>query len=431
MSRRLEVELTSQRDDGNWTWRAAGARQPKGEVDGSLVPAGTKVGEVLKVEAEFDIDGITITSVLPPAKARREPERIEILGSSRHEGGVTTSLLSKSERGPRRGDRRGEGGGDRRPRTGGRGERNERGDRGGRGDRPRGDAAGGGGGGAGDKRGRRDRSGARPPRDNEARAPKAKRLKAGRKHRNHALNALPAEQRLLADQVLRGGVPGVRQTVERLNEAAGKESRTPINPAPLVALAERLLPSLRGAEWRDRAEAAIAQMDTVDLGDLRSVVNAADTWARDEDTRAMAEQLREGLPKRVDREHHEWLDEITSTLADGRLVRALRLSSRPPKAGAPLPAELANRLAATASEGLTPETGTERYAAVLDALALSPVHTHVQPVGVPANPGDALLATVRRTARQLPQVAKLFGIEAPAAAPRRGRPPRPPAGPPS
>jgi hypothetical protein len=240
------------------------------------------------------------------------------------------------------------------------------------------------------------------------------------------VKALPAEQRLLADQVLRGGVPGVRQTVERLNETAVAAARPPIDPAPLVALAERLLPALRGAEWRDRAEAAIAQIETVDLGDLRSVVNAADTWARDEETRAMAEQLREGLPKRVDREHHEWLDEITSTLADGRLVRALRLSSRPPKAGAPLPADLANRLAAAASEGLTAETGPDRYVAVLDALALSPVHTHVTPLGVPATPGDALLATVRRTARQLPQVASLFGVSAPTGPPRRGgRPPRP------
>ena len=30
MSRRIEVELTSSRDDGTWTWRAAGAKQPAG-----------------------------------------------------------------------------------------------------------------------------------------------------------------------------------------------------------------------------------------------------------------------------------------------------------------------------------------------------------------------------------------------------------------
>ena len=32
MSRRLEIELTSTREDGTWTWRAAGAKVPKGVV---------------------------------------------------------------------------------------------------------------------------------------------------------------------------------------------------------------------------------------------------------------------------------------------------------------------------------------------------------------------------------------------------------------
>ena len=32
MPRRIDVELTSERADGTWTWRAAGAKQPKGEV---------------------------------------------------------------------------------------------------------------------------------------------------------------------------------------------------------------------------------------------------------------------------------------------------------------------------------------------------------------------------------------------------------------
>ena len=37
MSRRIELELTSRRDDGTWTWRAAGAKKPKGELDGALL----------------------------------------------------------------------------------------------------------------------------------------------------------------------------------------------------------------------------------------------------------------------------------------------------------------------------------------------------------------------------------------------------------
>ncbi len=72
MPRRIDVELTSTRPDGTWTWRAAGARQPKGELDGSLLFAGAKVGDVVKAEADFDIDGITITAIQPP---KGSPER--------------------------------------------------------------------------------------------------------------------------------------------------------------------------------------------------------------------------------------------------------------------------------------------------------------------------------------------------------------------
>src|SRR3546814_1935857 len=63
MPRRIEIELTSARDDGSWTWRAAGAKAPKGTVDGGILPGEAKVGDVLRVEADFFVDGIQITSV--------------------------------------------------------------------------------------------------------------------------------------------------------------------------------------------------------------------------------------------------------------------------------------------------------------------------------------------------------------------------------
>src|SRR5438552_4158928 len=101
MSRRIDIELTSSRDDGTWTWRAAGAKQPKGLLDGNLLYPGAKTGDVVRVEAEFEIDGITITSVLPPKEKRAEPERLEVIGPPRVHQPVTSSLVPKSER-PRR-----------------------------------------------------------------------------------------------------------------------------------------------------------------------------------------------------------------------------------------------------------------------------------------------------------------------------------------
>src|SRR5688572_12766805 len=113
MPRRIEVELTSARDDGTWTWRAAGARQPKGTLDGALLFDGAKVGDVVRADADFDIEGITIVAVLPPRGERTEPERLEIVGPARPTEAVTTNWSGRDrpDRGGRdrdrdRGDRR-------------------------------------------------------------------------------------------------------------------------------------------------------------------------------------------------------------------------------------------------------------------------------------------------------------------------------------
>ncbi len=415
MPRRLEIELTSTRDDGTWTWRAAGAKKPKGELDGSLIPDGVSIGDIVKVDAEAFVDGITITNVLPPKGARKEPERLEMLGSGRDDALVTTQLAPKG-----RGGGRGRG----RDREDGRGRGRGRGDdRGrGRGDDRRSDRKGGGRGRGKGDRPRQERS--KPP----AR-PKAPRLRAGRTHRQAALKALPEIQHSLADEVIKGGVPGVRQAVERMNEKAAAEGMPKVKTEPLVALAEKLAPRLKAAEWHDRADAALAGIGEIDLRDIRSVVVAADNAARDEETRALADQLREGLTQRVDGEQRKWLDELAGTIADGRAVRALRLSSRPPKAGAPMPSDMAERLAASASASLTAEVTQDRWATVLDAVAYSPVRAQVVPEGLPAEPGEQLLAAVRKLASRIPAIAASFGVDAPAKrAKGRGRrtPPPPP-----
>src|SRR4051812_27439132 len=138
MSRRIDVELTSRREDGSWTWRAAGAREPRGTVEESMLPGEAKVGDVLRVEIETFIDGISILSVLHERTTRNEPQRLELLGPRRPERLVTTTLAprGRGERGdrdrPRRPREDGEGGG-RRP-TGRDGDRRDRRPRDGDGD---------------------------------------------------------------------------------------------------------------------------------------------------------------------------------------------------------------------------------------------------------------------------------------------------------
>ena len=177
---------------------------------------------------------------------------------------------------------------------------------------------------------------------------------------------------------------------------------------------------MRAAEWRDRVEAALAGIDEIDLRDLRSVVVAADAGATDDEAKAMADDLRTKLSERVDREHAEWLAEVAATLADGRMVRALRLSSRPPKAGVPLPQDMVTRLTEAASAALTSDTPSKRWNTVLGAVAFSPVRRTVQPQGIPEKPDEELLAEVKKLSERVPHIAALFGIE-PTPPPKRNR----------
>ncbi len=445
MPRRIDIELTSSRDDGTWTWRAAGAKAPKGSMPATVVPEGAKVGDVLKVDAEFFVDGISITGVVTSSRARKEPELLELIAPTKEEPLVTTTLASRGrdDRGPRRDGPRRDGprrdGGPRGDREGGPRREGERsGARRGparEGDRQ--EPAG--------REGER-REGGRPPRKEGAsrpprrtrpepppmpavERPKAKRLRAGKVHRGALLESLPEEQRPIAEQVVLGGLPAVRQAIEKQNAERAAAGETAIAAGPLLEMAEKLVPKVRAAEWRDRAEAAQKDLDVIDLRDLRSVVSAADAGGKDEEARALAHTLKEGLVARVDAEHTAWLTELNATLDVGRIVRALRLSSRPPKAGSPLPKDVATRLTTMAGEALTTEAAPERWVAVLDALAFAPVRDKVIPTSLPKELHADVQATIARLATRIPKIAHIFEITPDRNAPRpkaeRRRPPKP------
>ena len=106
MSSRLDIELTSAPDDATFTWRAAGARQPKGKVSAATLPAGAAVGDVLKVEIEVGFDGTEVCQVIPQRTSRSEPERIELVGRPLSDDALVTSKLAPKGRGRPRSDRR-------------------------------------------------------------------------------------------------------------------------------------------------------------------------------------------------------------------------------------------------------------------------------------------------------------------------------------
>ena len=421
MSRRLDIELTSNRQDGTWTWRAAGAKSPKGVVSATLLTDAAKTGDVLKVEADFDIDGISVLSIVQMREKGQRGNVLEMLASEKAFTPVTQKLAEKPKS-------------DRKPARNGRD----------------------------DKSGKRDGAprSARPPRDPNAprrpestrpdgttgrpsrpsrphftappempKRPAAKRLKPKHVHRSAVLETLPLEQRGVAERALDGGIKAVRDAVKVQNDLLRKEGKPEVPSDGLISMAQNLLPKLRVADWLDKADAAKADLATLDLRDLRSVVVASEDpmVVRDETTRALATELKVALKERQESAQTLWLSDIVDALKVGRTVRALKLTSEPPKAGQPFPSELGAKLAVAATAGLTTETAPDRWIALLEALAFSPIRGQVKLATMPQQPSEALLATVKRLSPLLPQIAALFGIEvAPGVtAPRPLRPTRP------
>jgi hypothetical protein len=242
------------------------------------------------------------------------------------------------------------------------------------------------------------------------------------------MEALPPEQQPIAEQLLRGGIPAVRTALHLEREKAEAEGRSAPNTEALLALAESLLPRLRAAEWRDRAEAAAAAVDDISMRDLRSVVAGADQ-ARDEESRALATKLREAVDTRVAKMHSDWSADITGQLDAGRVVRAVRLSSRPPDASARLEPELADRLAQAAGSTMSPDTSPDLWASLLEAVAESPIRRSVTPTGLPENAPPDLKRAAHQYSGSIPALAKMLGVTIPPPpAPARRRPQDRPAG---
>ena len=478
MSNRLDIELTSIRSDGSYTWRAAGARQPKGVIDAKVLADNAKVGDVLRVEAEVEIDGITILGVLPPKEKATPSGRIELLGPSKPIQAVTTVLLSEGGRGgdrrdlldsPRRGDRNasrdrrptrgGERPDARRPQPGG-GSLEAGGER--RPERrpgPEGAPAGGSPRTAegrpaasgserrpwapsatrrpGTPAGGRSLTDARQPAASRPTPPHAAprrtvpRFEPGTANRELLLASLASEQRPIAERLAAGGIPAVRRAIAAERERARSEGRPEVTGEAILTLAEQLAPSVKQAIWLDRAEAAVAQLDQISLRDLRTTVVAA--APRDEASRDLDRKLREELDRRVKKLRSNWEEQITHALEEGRVLQALRFSAQPPEPTARFPAALVGRLASSAGAAMSASTPVERWLAILDAAVSSPIRRQIHPEGLPEDPSGEIVRKSRVAAGSLPALAPMLGLPMPpppkplpsARPPRPPRPPRP------
>ena len=84
-------------------------------------------------------------------------------------------------------------------------------------------------------------------------------------------------------------------------------------------------------------------------------------------------------------------------------------------------------MATAASASLASETAPDRFCAVLEAIAFSPVRGQVKLAVAPPTTNEAMLSTVKRVAPLVPHIASVFGISVTPGAnsPRPLRPTRP------
>ncbi len=421
MARTVEILLTGRRDDGSWTWRVADAREPRGEVIADLVPDGAQPGSRFRAEMETAIDSVELTRLLPivaSAQASSRGEPFEILGSRpRPSQDVSTREQPGRSHDRAHGDT---GDSDRHERWGRRTAGSAQDDQRSR----RRTAAGA----AGSHAARgtshdasRSRSRDVPGDPASRRAPTTRGSGEGRPvarpistvHRDKFLAQLSVEHIPIAEELIRGGIPAVRNRLAEQSAAALRDGRPAIAPEPILSLAEELLPSVNLASWKDRAETARTLGKTCPLHDLRSIVSAASQLQLDEDAAAIAAEFSRLLTDRVAALRRSWEGRIGNLLKKGETLEALRASASPPDRGSRVPADLAIKLATAASEALSPDASEPTWMELLAAVVSSPVHRNVHPAGLPPSPSAAMVSFARRYAGVVPGLAKLLGMAMP------------------
>jgi hypothetical protein len=455
MSRRLDIEITSV-NGPSATWRAAGAREPKGVLATADVNGGVTVGQIFRAEIEQYMEGVEIISLSPPRAASPvDPrhERITLLAPAKPAPDVQVTYAGKGRRAPS-GDQR-----EKRASRGERPERRERPDRSGRPPRskPSADAE------RTARPERRERprrprethetgspdatSPERPadrtrpvgrggpkvgssPRPPARRAPsrdRATRIEhppVATVNRNSFLATLPSEQLPIAEELLRGGLPAVRRALEEQNRNAAAQSRPPANAEAILRIAEELLGRANLAFWKDRASGASSAGAELRLRDLRAVVTSAKTVPLDDEARAQLRELQASLTARVNALRDEWTAKLNAALERSDVDESLRLSIRTPEPTARVGAEAAARVAALASSALTAESNAEAWRATVRLAVDSPMRRLIKPAGIPDNAECRELAL--HSAGAIPEFAKLLGMKVPPPPPAPARPPRRP-----
>jgi hypothetical protein len=444
MSRRIEIEITSLNGDVA-TWRAAGAKLPKGVLNSSLVPGGPVVGNVYRADVEQYMEGIEILSVMAPKTASPvDPrnERLELIPTVKTGPDVVVTYAPKGRGGSRRdgGDTRREGGPSRREGGPGRREsspgRRESGP-----GRREGGSAKTEGSEAREPSTRPDRT-KRPPRtpvdreatssttgERPARGPRTERPSRGARpprperpagpaqppmtttHRNSLLATLSPEQLPVAEQLLRGGMPSVRAAVAEQNKNATAQGRPTIDAGTIDRIAEELLGKTNLALWKDRAGGAIGAGRELRLRDLRAVVTSAKTVSLDEEARAQLKELQVSLTARLEHLRTQWNAKLEAAIESKNVKEALELVARPPDMSTRVSADVAAKVVAITSEALNADTDPTLWKEIVALTVDTSIRRNVKPLGIPDD--ESCKAVAIHNAGAIPELAKLLGMKVP------------------
>jgi hypothetical protein len=444
MSRRIEIEITSLNGDVA-TWRAAGAKLPKGVLNSSLVPGGPVVGNVYRADVEQYMEGIEILSVMAPKTASPvDPrnERLELIPSAKTGPDVVVTYAPKGRGAPRRdgGDSRREGGPSRREGGPGRRESGPGRRESGPGRRENGSTK---------SEGAEERSTSprpertkRPPRtpgdrtpsdstsgERPARGPRSDRPARSARparperpagpvqppvtttFRNALLATLSPEQLPVAEQLLRGGMPSVRAAVAEQNKNALAQGRPTIDAATIDRIAEELLGRTNLALWKDRAAGAIGAGRELRLRDLRAVVTSAKTVTLDEEARTQLKELQVSLTARLDHLRTQWTSKLEAAVESKNVKEALALVARPPDMSTRVSAEMAAKVVAITSEALSADADPTQWKEIVELTVDTSIRRNVKPQGIPDD--ESCKAVAIHNAGAIPEFAKLLGMKVP------------------
>ena len=235
-------------------------------------------------------------------------------------------------------------------------------------------------------------------------------------HRNAALAALEPGADSRGQQLLRGGIPAVRQAIEEQNTRARSKGGARCRPNRFLTMAEELLPRMNLAAWKDRAVALRSAGREAPLREMRSVVAGASTVPLDEEGRILVTALRESLDTRVAALRVAWLGRIihgARRQPGGR--RAAGGSAKPAGTHGPGPRRLAVRLAETAGTAMAPTMSEDLDRSPHARVIKSPVRRTVNPTGLPPDASPELLTAARHAAGLVPELARLLGLPIPPA----------------